>query len=210
MCVGYKYILRRTRMDCNSSQDILCKRNLEMPNSDIHHSTPDNEHTPDRSRRDFLLLVPLTLCAGIAATIVAAALRFLSPAKAATQEAVWTDVAPVSQLLGETPMMHSVTVEHRAGWANALQEHVVYVLPHSNGQVLSAVCPHEGCNVAWQDDAKNFACPCHDSAFAPDGARLTGPSRRGLDPLPTRVQNGILQVQHQTFANNTAERTVRG
>jgi Rieske Fe-S protein len=105
--------------------------------------------------------------------------------------------------------MRSVLVEHRAGWANAVEEHIVYVLPNREGQVLSAVCPHEGCNVAWRDDAKNFACPCHDSAFAPDGARLYGPSRRGLDSLPSRVQNGVLQVQYQSFVNNTTERTVR-
>ena len=155
-----------------------------------------------------MLLLPLTLCAGIAAAVAAAAFRFLSPSNAA-QETAWTDVVPIAQLQGSQPIMRSVLIEHRAGWADALEEHVVYVLSNREVQVVSAVCPHEGCNVAWRDDAKTFACPCHDSAFAPDGARLYGPSRRGLDPLPTRVQNGMLQIQFQTFVNNTTERTVR-
>jgi Rieske Fe-S protein len=116
----------------------------------------------------------------------------------------------LSELKGARPQMRSIVAEHEAGWATTLEEHFVYVLPDKNHTVLSSVCPHEGCNVSWRDDTGGFYCPCHDSYFAPDGARLSGPARRGLDPLPTREENGMLQVQYQTFVNNTEGRIARG
>lgn len=169
----------------------------------------DDEEMPDAGRRNFLLLLPLTIFAGVAATIATAAFRYLRPAYARS-EPKWSDVAPVSQLKGEKPIMRSIIAEHQAGWASTVEEHFVYVLPGQTRQVLSSVCPHEGCNVSWRDDTNGFFCPCHDSYFAADGSRVSGPARRGLDPLPTREQDGVLQVQYQTFINNTEERIVRG
>jgi Rieske Fe-S protein len=45
---------------------------------------------------------------------------------------------------------------------------------------LSLVCPHLGCRPAWHAAQRRFLCPCHGSAFALDGARLSGPAPRGL------------------------------
>ena len=167
------------------------------------------EQTPDRGRRNFLLLIPVGIFAGMFGAIATAALRFLRPS-VTTQDAKWLNVAPVAQLTGERPVMRSVIAEHSAGWASTLEEHFVYVLPHKGNQVLSSICPHEGCNVAWRAEESQFFCPCHDSYFSSDGERLTGPSRRGLDPLPTREKDGVLQVKYQSYLNNTEERIVRG
>jgi menaquinol-cytochrome c reductase iron-sulfur subunit len=51
----------------------------------------------------------------------------------------------------------------------------------------SAVCPHLGCAVGWDAARGNYLCPCHDSRFAVDGSKQTGPSERGLDALPVTV-----------------------
>lgn len=59
---------------------------------------------------------------------------------------------------------------------------------------LSAVCPHLGCGIGWDPNAGNFLCPCHDSRFSPDGAKLTGPSERGMDQLPLEVKDGRAQL----------------
>jgi menaquinol-cytochrome c reductase iron-sulfur subunit len=59
---------------------------------------------------------------------------------------------------------------------------------------LSSVCPHLGCAVGWSGPRQSFLCPCHDSAFAADGARLGGPSQRGLDPLPVEVVDGRVKI----------------
>jgi Rieske Fe-S protein len=164
---------------------------------------------PDKSRRAFVLLLPFAALGGMFATVATAAFRFLRPVVSASSEK-WIDVAQVAELSGNKPMARKIAAEQAAGWAKSLAEHSVYILPGKNNQVLSAVCPHQGCEVSWRDDENLFSCPCHDSNFAADGSRVYGPAQRGLDPLPSRVADGRLQVQYQSFVNNTQERTPRG
>ncbi len=54
----------------------------------------------------------------------------------------------------------------------------------------SAVCTHQGCDVAYKDG--NLACPCHGSIFDPaDGAAVvTGPAQRPLPEIPVKVEGG--------------------
>ena len=143
------------------------------------------------TRRSFLLLVPF----GIFASIATAAFRFLRPRLSAPDDS-WLDVAPLSELGGSQPVSRKVVAEHIAGWSITTEEHIVFVLPAKGNQVISPICPHEGCEVLWIQQQNQFACPCHESYFAADGARISGPSPRGLDQLPTRVQDGKLQVQY--------------
>lgn len=168
---------------------------------------------PDKSRRAFILLLPLAAIGGVFATVASAAFRFLRPVSSASNQ-TWIDVARVAEISGTKPVARKVAVEQTAGWARTLSEHSVYVLPSVSAQqghqVLSAVCPHEGCEVAWRDDENVFSCPCHDSDFTADGRRIRGPARRGLDPLPSRIEGDRLQVRYQSFVNNTEERTTRG
>lgn len=44
----------------------------------------------------------------------------------------------------------------------------------------SAVCPHLGGVVSWNDAERSWDCPLHGSRFAPDGAVLEGPATHGL------------------------------
>jgi len=157
-----------------------------------------NMETND-SRRSFLKILPLGVVAGVFASLGGAAFRFLRPRLAAASDR-WLDVANVSELSGPQPITRKVVAEHIAGWAVTTEEHNVFVLPANGNQVLSAVCPHEGCEVAWQQNTNRFACPCHESYFAADGSRISGPARRGLDTLPARVQDGKLQVQYTSQA----------
>jgi len=157
-----------------------------------------NMETND-SRRSFLKILPLGVLAGVFASIGGAAFRFLRPRLAAASDR-WLDVANVSELSGPQPITRKVVAEHIAGWAVTTEEHNVFVLPANGNQVLSAVCPHEGCEVAWQQNTNRFACPCHESYFAADGSRISGPARRALDTLPARVQDGKLQVQYTSQA----------
>src|SRR5688572_14369002 len=142
-------------------------------------------------RRSFLLLMPL----GVFASIAGAAFRFLRPRISAATDR-WLDVAPLNEIAGSQPVSRKVMAEHVAGWAITTEAHNVFVLPTRNNQVVSAICPHEGCEVLWEQDRNRFSCPCHESYFSADGERVSGPSPRGLDSLPSRVQDGKLQVQY--------------
>ncbi len=61
---------------------------------------------------------------------------------------------------------------------------------------FDAVCPHEGCTVAYQMSAKLIACPCHGSEFnARTGAVVRGPAPIGLTKIRVIAgANGNLYV----------------
>ena len=53
----------------------------------------------------------------------------------------------------------------------------------------SAVCPHLGCMVNWNENEKSFDCPCHGSRFSCDGVVINGPSKGNLTILKTNGEN---------------------
>jgi thiosulfate dehydrogenase (quinone) large subunit len=54
---------------------------------------------------------------------------------------------------------------------------------------FDAVCPHEGCIVAYSSSARRFICPCHGSQFnGRTGAVLQGPAPHGLTRI--KIQEG--------------------
>lgn len=40
---------------------------------------------------------------------------------------------------------------------------------------LSDVCPHLGCKVHWEEEKRQFLCPCHGGVFEKDGKAVAGP-----------------------------------
>jgi nitrite reductase/ring-hydroxylating ferredoxin subunit len=54
-------------------------------------------------------------------------------------------------------------------------------------RLRSAVCPHMGCLVVWNQVERTWDCPCHGSRFSSDGTVMRGPAERDLDPV--RVAN---------------------
>lgn len=96
----------------------------------------------------------------------------------------------------------------RDAWASADRTKLgaAWLQRKAGGEVVafSSVCPHLGCSINY--DGSDFRCPCHKSAFGRDGAKQSGPSKRGLDPLPVDVKDGRVLVTYRAFKPDISER----
>jgi glycine/D-amino acid oxidase-like deaminating enzyme/nitrite reductase/ring-hydroxylating ferredoxin subunit len=63
------------------------------------------------------------------------------------------------------------------------KKRAVYRDDQGNHVVLSPVCPHMGCIVAWNDAEKSWDCPCHGSRFTASGRLLAGPAESDLERI---------------------------
>lgn len=69
------------------------------------------------------------------------------------------------------------------------------VLVHLEGGdfvAYSAVCTHQGCEVAYESGSGMLNCPCHGSVFDPsqEAQPQSGPAQRPLPDIPIEVQDG--------------------
>ena len=162
------------------------------------------------TRRSFFASM-LGACAGLIATIVGMPMfrYILYPVQAVSRSDKWTEVGDVSEFDNlNNPVTKTIPLVQRDGWREVVSNQSVFVSRSANGmlQVLSPVCPHLGCSVAWHENQNKFICPCHGGQFAADGKRLSGPPPRGLDTLDVQVKDGKLQVQFQYFRSNVPDR----
>ena len=67
---------------------------------------------------------------------------------------------------------------------------VLVHLPSGNFVAYSAICTHQGCEVAYRND--QLACPCHGSVFDPanNGQVVTPPAQQPLREIPVEVRGG--------------------
>jgi len=71
----------------------------------------------------------------------------------------------------------------------------IIVLEGENGPlVVSAKCPHLGCNVRWEAADSLFRCPCHGAVFDASGHVVSGPVNKDLTSIPFEVKDGTLTV----------------
>lgn len=165
------------------------------------------------SRRSFFgVLVGLASIA-ISALLAVPLLRsMLYPLYSAGALSKWSKIGLVDSLppAGSPPVRARITFRKLHGWRVTSTTESVYVERAANGKirVLSAICPHLGCTVRWRAATGDFFCPCHHSVFGSDGTLLKGPAKRGMDPLPTRQQQGDLLVRFEFFREDVPDRDV--
>jgi menaquinol-cytochrome c reductase iron-sulfur subunit len=167
---------------------------------------------PVPERRSFLGSLLVLGTAGVGAILSIPLIRFgLHPLLGRTSDAPWSDVGPIADFASSTaPVKVLVTVEQRDGWRKTLSIKPVYVVKSADGRprVLSSVCPHLGCTVGWNDSRGQFVSPCHNGVFAADGTFVSGPPPRGMDELPSTVEEGRLKVRYQYFRQLVPTREV--
>jgi menaquinol-cytochrome c reductase iron-sulfur subunit len=141
-------------------------------------------------------------------------IRFaLFPLIRRTTELKSSPVGAMSEFSALTdPAMRTIQIEQVDGWRKTVSEKAVYVTTDKNGRlrVLTSVCPHLGCTVPWNKEKNQFICPCHGATFTKDGARVSGPSLRGMDTLESSVQDGKLFVRFQYFRQLVSDKEVIG
>ncbi len=177
-------------------------------------SRDQENQIPLPARRPFLGALLALGAAGVGAILSVPLIRIvLYPLLRQTTPESWSDIGSTDELASlSMPAKKTILIEQRDGWRKVVSEKPVYVIKDPTGQlaVLSAVCPHLGCLVAWQADKNEFICPCHQGHFAPDGKLLGGPPPRGMDRLESKTQDGILQVHYQYFRQLVPDKEVIG
>ena len=164
------------------------------------------------TRRSFVASF-MGACAGLIATVIGTPmLRYvLYPVRAASTTNKWTEIGDLTEFDKiDAPVSRTIALTQRDGWREVVTAQPVFVTKSAEGklQVLSPICPHLGCSVAWRPNQNKFVCPCHGGQFAADGKRLSGPPPRGLDTLDVQVKDGKLEVQFQYFRSNVPDRQI--
>lgn len=59
---------------------------------------------------------------------------------------------------------------------------------------FSPVCTHLGCLVNWDNNKKEFLCPCHGGKYSMNGDVIAGPPPKPLTRLPLEIKNGKVYV----------------
>lgn len=119
----------------------------------------------------------------------------------------WIRTLPLASLVEGEPKRVHLVADHQDAWTVARAQDLGSVWLVKRGtevKAWTAVCPHLGCTI--DVGAKGFSCPCHDSSFGPDGAALSGPSPRGMDPLATRIDDGAVMVELRRYRQGGKER----
>ena len=85
--------------------------------------------------------------------------------------------------LGRQPSLREVDLDPGDAGVYEADGDPLAVYCDDDGEIhaRSAVCPHMGCLVSWNDGEQSWDCPCHGSRFDIDGDVLDTPAVQGLD-----------------------------
>jgi menaquinol-cytochrome c reductase iron-sulfur subunit len=164
-----------------------------------------------RDRRSFLGGLLGVASAFVGALLSVPVLRYIFyPLTAQSDDSAWTEAGSVAGVPGgEAPLRRMLDLNQRDGWRETASQPVVYIIKAGGKlKALSAICPHLGCTVPWDPARHEFVCPCHGGTFSADGTNLSGPPRRSLDSLETRVSNGKIMVKYQYFRPDVTSKEV--
>jgi menaquinol-cytochrome c reductase iron-sulfur subunit len=148
------------------------------------------------SRRRFLAQVFWSgiglVSAGIAAPILTYLIR---PLFGAPEAGNWVRMGKVDDLPLNVPQRLEVARRVVEGWVTDDSQVVAWVVRLSDKiYVFDPHCTHLGCAYRWDEQAKQFICPCHAGVFNPNGKVVSGPPPRPLDIYAYEVREGFLYV----------------
>jgi menaquinol-cytochrome c reductase iron-sulfur subunit len=165
------------------------------------------------SRRGALRVLAVGGAVGCGALAIPTIRFVLAPAVGGSGTGRWVKTVSLDALTEGEPKRVALVADHRDAWT--LEKHVelgAAWLERRGDKVVawSTVCPHLGCAVDRNPTGAGFFCPCHDSYFDGEGARLNGPSPRGLDSLDVRIEDGFVHVEFRRFRQGTPDKDAVG
>jgi menaquinol-cytochrome c reductase iron-sulfur subunit len=171
------------------------------------------------SRRGFLSKFTAVACGGLAtlAPMAAGVWTFLDPLRRKGAAASFLPVTELSAIPDDgVPRQFAVVSERIDAWTGFPREPIgaVYLRREKGSkevEALSATCPHAGCFIELEGEARCFRCPCHNSSFTLDGGIIEpSPSPRAMDAIECRVgANGEVAVKWENFYSGIAEKKAR-
>ena len=143
---------------------------------------------PVSNRRSFLNRIWLGLGLVALVQFIGGALAFLvsGSGKKRSDKPLFIDVGPA--------------VDFAPGSITLIRHGELYLSRFADGGflALSRKCTHLGCAIAWDEEQKLFACPCHASTFAENGTVIKTPAPRPLDQHPLVIEKGMVKIDIKT------------
>ncbi len=163
-------------------------------------------------RRSFLKWATHGLGALFAALLgVPAVLYLIDPRNRQAAAGDFKTVARFSELPVNVPTQVVIRDVRKDAWTLHPSDVVgrAWLIRRDGDQVeaFTTICPHLGCSVNYEKEAKLFICPCHGGTFLLTGHRkedtpTSNPAPRGMDRLECRrdpANPDFIQVKYQNF-----------
>jgi quinol---cytochrome c reductase iron-sulfur subunit, bacillus type len=146
-------------------------------------------------RRTFLARIVQLFSAFIAALFALPVFRFVQVSLASTRDSSSYPIGDVQSLQEEITRV-PFTRLLRDGWmVRAVQEYVwVRKKPDGTILVFEPHCTHLGCAYDWDENSRQFLCPCHGGKFDKDGNRTAGPPPRPLDRFQVQKEGNQIRI----------------
>ena len=175
-----------------------------MSEQDSKTFTADSEQKHSSSRRTVLKVGIGVMGAGLAGGVGVPALSYLwfPVGQAETSSGAELSLVGRRDQFGSEPKKVDIFQDKVDAWNRVKHVKVgsVWVMEKEGKlMALSTRCPHLGCAIDWDLGSSQFICPCHDSAFSPEGTRIHGPSPRSMDHLEIAEQDELVQIRYLRF-----------
>jgi menaquinol-cytochrome c reductase iron-sulfur subunit len=146
------------------------------------------------TRRRFQIGAIYGMMAAISAAIGLPALAYLLVPGNVRKKDDWIEVGDVTRLAPGVPVELTFRRNRIDGWKVISEKSTAWVVKTADNQVTAfgPQCTHLGCAYHWEQDKKDFLCPCHNSIFTIDGKVAAGPAPRPLDRYATRIDGSKL------------------
>ena len=149
---------------------------------ETHQHDGEGEHSPcDNGRRTFCKVCIGAMAAGSASMVGFPLVAFLARPETLDLN------KPLEIPLDRLSPGQAQYVEYRG-------QQLIVLLAQGKPMVISASCPHLGCNVIWDSGDAVFHCPCHGASFDSAGQVVKGPVSSPLRKVPFEVKEGRIIV----------------